>query len=82
MAERTQGFQSAGPRGSKEAWQETAWHALALAKLRAYGAALEVLTSVGSLDADSCFAAGVCKAVFSYCSICRDQGSSLLSERL
>ncbi|KAK9808151.1 hypothetical protein WJX73_002349 [Symbiochloris irregularis] len=45
VAERTQGFQSAGPRGSKEAWQETAWHALALAKLRAYGAALEVLAS-------------------------------------
>ena len=48
MAERTQGFQSAGPRGSKEALEEAAWHVLALAKLRVYGAALEVLNSLGA----------------------------------
>lgn len=51
IAERTQGFQSAGPHGSKEALEEAAWHVLALAKLRVHGAALEVLKTLGQLDA-------------------------------
>ena len=59
MAERTQGFQSAGPRGSKEALEETAWHVLALTKLKAQGAALEVLNSLGSLDTPDLLNKGV-----------------------
>ena len=61
VAERTQGFQSAGPRGSKEALEEAAWHVLALAKLRAHGAALEVLNSLGQLDAPEFFGPGTAR---------------------